>query len=171
MRRRLPDVARVLRILNRHEVEVIVVGGVAAILQGAPLVTWDLDLVPNRTPENAQRLEAALAELDAFYREHADWRPKPEARWLQGRGHHLLETAEGAIDVLGVVTGGRDYEALLAESDEIPLAEDLTARVVKLEMLIQLKQETGRDKDLAVVPLLRVTLEERRKLPGEEEGS
>lgn len=147
------------------------VGGVAAILHGAPLATWDLDLVPNRTAENLVRLEAVLAEMGAFNREHADWRPAPEARWSFGRGHHLLETTEGSIGVLGVVTGDRDYHALLAECDEISLWEGVTAHVVDLEMLIRLKQETGRDKDLAVVPLLRATLEERRKLASQEEGS
>jgi len=171
MRRRLPDVIKVLRLFAKHEVEVVVVGGVAAILHGAPLATWDLDLVPNRTVENVERLEAALAEMDAFYREHADWRPAPEARWLLGRGHHLLETSEGSIDILGVVTGDRDYQALITECDAIPLTDGVTAYVVNLEMLIRLKQEAGRDKDLAVVPLLRATLEERRKLPSEEEGS
>lgn len=171
MPRRLPDVKRVLSLLKQHHVEVVIIGGVAAILQGVPLVTWDLDLVPARTEENAQRLEAALRELDAYYREHADWRPTPEARLLKGPGHHLLETSEGSIDVLGKVTGDRDYVSLVAECEEIALTDDLTARVASLELLIRLKEEAGRDKDLAVLPLLRATLEERRKLAEKQEGS
>jgi hypothetical protein len=169
MSRRLPDVNKVLSVLDRHHVDVIVIGGVAAILQGAPLVTFDLDIVHSRTEGNVERLVAALAELDAVYMEHGDWRPTPQAKLLMGRGHHLLETSEGRIDVLGVITGDRDYDALLPATDEIEL-DDVTARVANLEMLIRLKEETGRDKDRAVLPLLRATLEERRKQAIEEEG-
>jgi hypothetical protein len=38
--------------LVAHDVEFIVVGGVAAVLQGAPVVTFDLDILHRRTPEN-----------------------------------------------------------------------------------------------------------------------
>lgn len=71
--------------------------------------------------EIARRLAAALAELDVFYREHAARRPIPEARWLLGPGHHLLERTEGRVDALGVMTGNRDYAALLPECEEFPL--------------------------------------------------
>jgi len=41
-------------------VETIVVGGVAAVLQGAPIATFDLDLVHRRSEENVARLQDAL---------------------------------------------------------------------------------------------------------------
>ena len=56
-----------LRILTRHQVEFIVVGGAAAILQGSPLTTEDLDVVYRASEENIQRLATALAELQAHY--------------------------------------------------------------------------------------------------------
>jgi hypothetical protein len=40
---------------------------------------------------------------------------------------------------------------------------DLKIRVVNLETLIATKQEAGRDKDLAVLPVLRATLAEIRR--------
>lgn len=59
---------RILRVLSAHEVEFIVVGGVSAVLHGAPVTTFDLDIVHRRTPENIDRLLAALRELDAILR-------------------------------------------------------------------------------------------------------
>ena len=45
-----------LALLARHGVEFIIVGGVAAVAHGAPIVTLDLDVVHRRTPDNVQRL-------------------------------------------------------------------------------------------------------------------
>jgi hypothetical protein len=60
--------ADILRLLSTNEVEFIVVGMTAGILQGAPVTTIDLDLVHRRSPENVARLLRVLAELDAVYR-------------------------------------------------------------------------------------------------------
>jgi hypothetical protein len=38
-----PSFREILELLNKHEVEYIVVGGVAAVIQGAPITTFDLD--------------------------------------------------------------------------------------------------------------------------------
>ncbi|MBS3821937.1 MAG: hypothetical protein GVY16_09135 [Planctomycetes bacterium] len=45
-----------------HDVRYVVIGGIAAILHGVPRSTFDLDILIDPTPENAQRLLAALAE-------------------------------------------------------------------------------------------------------------
>jgi hypothetical protein len=56
------------RVLIRPEVEFVVVGGAAAVINGAPVATFDLDILHRRTPENVRRLVAALTELDATFR-------------------------------------------------------------------------------------------------------
>ena len=38
-----PSFREILELLNKYEVEYIVVGGVAAVIQGAPITTFDLD--------------------------------------------------------------------------------------------------------------------------------
>jgi hypothetical protein len=53
----------VFRSFQRHDVKYVVIGGIAAILHGVPRATFDLDLLIDATPENAQRLLDAL--LDA----------------------------------------------------------------------------------------------------------
>ncbi len=47
--------------------DLIVVGGVAAILRGSPLTTDDVDVVYAATAENIARLEQALGELEAIH--------------------------------------------------------------------------------------------------------
>jgi len=56
---RLQDV---FKSFQRHEVRYLVIGGVASALYGVPRVTFDLDILIEATPENAQRLLAALVE-------------------------------------------------------------------------------------------------------------
>lgn len=59
------DPERLLRALVDHGVEFYVIGAVAAWLQGNPSVTLDLDVMPRRDIDNADRLAAALNELSA----------------------------------------------------------------------------------------------------------
>ena len=48
--------------LHRHNVKYVVIGGIAAVLHGVPRATFDLDILIEATPENAQRLLDALLE-------------------------------------------------------------------------------------------------------------
>ena len=145
-----------LRVLCTHNVEFILVGGLAAVLQGAPIITGDLDIVHRRTPENASRLMAALANLDAVYRLDPR-RLRPTVSHLLGPGHALLATRFSDLDVLGTIFADTPYEGLLSDTIEIEL-DDVTIRVLRLERLIQAKEFAGRPKDLAVLPALRAAL-------------
>jgi hypothetical protein len=51
-----PKYHEILLRLADARVETIVVGMAAAVIQGAPTMTWDLDVVHHRTPENVERL-------------------------------------------------------------------------------------------------------------------
>jgi hypothetical protein len=157
----VPDFLAILQELARPQVDFIVIGGVGAVLQGAPLATFDLDLVYSRQPGNLDRLVSALQALDAYYREQAARRVTPSVSLLAGPGHHLLMTRAGPLDLLGAVSGGRAYEDLLAHTVEMEITSELRVKVLDLAMLITLKEEMGREKDLAVLPVLRRTLRER----------
>ena len=154
------DYETILRVLVGHGVEFIVVGGVCATFHSVILPTFDLDIVHHRAQENLMRLEEALRELDAYYREHPPHRILPEAQRMDTPGHHLFMTAAGAVDVLGAVAGNRGYEQLLPHTVEVTLEEGLRVRMLDLPTLIQTKQEAGRDKDKLALPILRRTLEE-----------
>lgn len=155
------DFRTLLKALLGAEVEFIVVGGVSAVLQGVPTSTFDVDIVHSRDPENRRRLLAALRNLEARYREHLPRVLEPSESDLDSDGHMLLMTAAGPLDVLGSVAGRRQYADLLPHSVVLALDESTRVRILGLEMLIRIKEEVGREKDLASLPLLRRTLEER----------
>lgn len=157
------DFRRLLSTLLDHDVAFIIVGGVGAVLQGAPVVTFDLDIVHSRAPENVARLHAALASLSAVSRLHLPQRIAPDESHLSSPGHQLLATDAGPLDVLGAVGRDRSYEALLPHADLLEFEPGRFVRVLDLATQIEVKQEAGRPKDLAALPLLRATLEERRR--------
>ena len=151
-----------LETLCRHEVDFIVVGGVAAVLNGAPISTFDLDVVHDRDSANIERLIHALAELEAHYRDQTGRRLAPVPALLAGAGHNLLSTKFGPLDVLGTIGTGHDYKTLVGETIEQSLGA-FTVRVLALATLIRIKEETARDKDRAVLAILRHTLAQEKK--------
>jgi hypothetical protein len=144
-----------------HEVEFIVVGGVSAVLQGAPIATFDLDLVHSRDSENIERLLRALDSLEAIYRAQPERRIKPSAGHLSSPGHQLLLTRFGPLDLLGMIGSGHRYQDLLAHTVEMKIDDALRIRVLDLETLIQTKEEIAGEKDNAMLPILRQTLKEK----------
>ena len=141
----------------------IVVGGVCAVLHGAPISTFDLDLVHCREPGNIERLLAALKRLDAHYRTQPERKARPGRSHLSSAGHQLLTTRHGPLDLLGAVGRGEGYEELLEHTTEVHVARDLKARVLSLQKLIEIKNQTAAEKDRAVLHILRRTLEEQSR--------
>jgi hypothetical protein len=157
------DFLALLRTLNEHGVEFIVVGGVAAVLHGAPVGTFDLDVVHSRNKDNVTRLLTALEDLGAHYRTSPERGLKPSESHLFSAGHQLLTTRFGPLDLLGEIGAGRRYEDLILESTVVQVEEGLTVWVLSLESLIKIKEELAQEKDRAVIPVLRHTLEQKRR--------
>lgn len=140
----------------------LLVGGLAAVAQGAPLTTVDVDVVHRRDAENVDRLLAFLESVDARYRGRpAGQVLRPTREALLGAGHQLLVTDLGPLDLLGAIEGGRDYPSLLPEAVAI-LVEGQPVRVVRLETLAELKRGATSAKDRLVLALLEDTLRQRR---------
>jgi hypothetical protein len=157
------DYLAILKTLRRHGVDFIVVGGVCAVLHGAPLATFDLDVVHSRESQNLARLMAALEELEAHYRIPGRRDKKPGPSHLASAGHQLLMTRFGPLDLLGIIGEGHDYGQLLDDTVELEIGGGLKVRVLSLKGLVRTKEETGQEKDKAVLPMLRRVLEERSK--------
>jgi hypothetical protein len=157
------DYLAILKTLRRHGVDFIVVGGVCAVLHGAPLATFDLDVVHSREPRNLARLMVALGELDAHYRIPGHRDMKPGLSHLDSAGHQLLMTRFGPLDLLGTIGKGHDYNQLLDDTLEVEIAAGLKVQVLSLESLVKTKEETGQEKDSAALPILRRVLEEKSK--------
>lgn len=140
--------------------------GVGAALHGAPVTTFDLDIVHSRDPENLDRLVTALEALDAVYRIQPERRLRPGKSHLAGLGHHLLLTRFGPLDVLGMIGNSRVWEDLLGGAQTMEIEPGVAVRVLDLETLIAVKEELGAPKDAAVLPVLRQALKERLRAPG-----
>jgi hypothetical protein len=152
----------VVELLVRHDVAFIIVGMTAGVLRGAPAVTFDLDVLYSREAANIENLLNALRELEAVFRGDPR-RLIPNASHLQSRGHKLLMTKFGIVDVLGSLDE-LEYSDLLPDSPTVAI-EHMNVHVLSLMRLIEVKQKAGREKDLAVLPLLRATLLRAQK-PG-----
>ena len=150
-----------LRLLVEAEVEFVVVGMGAGILQGVPATTLDLDIVHRRTPENVARLLSVLHRLHAVAR-NDERRIAPGPSHLLGPGHILLATDNGDFDCLGTVDNDKTFEDLLPLSRAISF-DDRELRVLDLAALIDVKRRAGRPKDLAMLPVLEATLDERSR--------
>lgn len=156
-----PEFAAMLEVLSRHRVSYIVVGGVAAVLAGAPVNTLETDVLVERSSDNLSRLLAALQDLEALYRDAAKRRIEPTLDRLSSLGHQLFVTRLGPLDVLGTVGRGRTFEQLYPRSRDVAL-RGMVARVLDLEAVIESKEEANRPRDRAVLPVLRETLAARR---------
>ena len=141
----------------------LLVGGLAAVAQGAPLTTMDVDVVHRRDADNVDRLLAFLESVDARYRGRpADQVLRPTREALLGDGHQLLVTTLGPLDVLGAIEGGRGYESLLPESMTVEV-EGQPVRVVRLEALAELKRGATGVKDRLVLAILEDTIRRRSR--------
>ena len=132
----------------------------AAFSHGAPITTFDLDIVHSRDSANIDHLLIALEELDAHYRGRD---LKPGRSHLESRGHQLLDTRFAPLDILGEIGEGRGYDALLPHTVQSRAADGITIRMLDMETLILTKADAGRDKDKAVLLILRRVLEEQRR--------
>jgi predicted nucleotidyltransferase len=149
-------------------VDFILVGGLAAVIQGAPVTTMDVDIVHNQSPENIARLLAFLKSVEAVHRRFDDKLIELKEEDLSGKGHVLLTTGIGAIDVLAVIEGGRSYEDLLEHTVDIDFRGH-TLRVLDLKTLIELKKTSTDPKDKQRLLVLRETLRQLEEKYGRGE--
>lgn len=139
-------------------VEFILVGGLAAVAQGAPITTFDIDVVPLRSTANVDALMSFLASVHAYHRGRPRGERLPPSRdALLGKGHSLLMTDLGPLDVLGAIEGGRDYQGLLSHTVEVTVG-GRSVKVLGLEALVELKRGSTHNKDRLVLPILEETL-------------
>jgi hypothetical protein len=150
--------------LAEHDVEFIVVGMLAGVIQGAPLTTGDVDIVHRRTPENVQRLLEVLRRVNAVAR-HDQRRLVPGESHLMGSGHILLESTFGDLDCLCTIDDGKGYEDLLGSTVRIELGDGLATLALRLDALIEIKRRAGRPKDIAAIPVLESTWAELGRAP------
>ena len=159
--------SELLEVLERQGVRFVVIGGLAAELRGSPYITRDVDVTPSRDRANLRRLAAALRELNAQLRipgvdgpveftldEHSfDW----GTTWT-------FVTDHGYLDVALLPDGTQGYDDLRRGATREQITETLQVDVASLADVIRSKEAAGREKDRAVLPILRRVLERSRSI-------
>jgi hypothetical protein len=151
----------ILRVLKRHDVRFVVIGGFAATIHGSPFVTTDVDITPERGRKNLERLSNALTELEARIRVEGIPEGLPfnhDAESLSRTNILNLTTKHGALDITLVPAGTAGYEDLAENAVSVRL-QDLSVPVASLVDVIRAKEAAGRPKDTIAIPTLRRLVE------------
>ena len=158
----LNDASLVLGALADHDVEYILVGGIAARAHGSARITQVVGLCYARSDENLARLVRALTPFDPYLRGAPRGLPfEFSVRTLRAGLNFTLTTNAGDIDLLGDLVGGGGYEELAPHSSVVTIfGHDV--RLIDLPWLIRLKRAAGRPKDHEVLAELEAIEEERR---------
>lgn len=155
------DYGQVIRSLRKHDADFIVIGASAAIAQGAPIGTIDLDLGYRRTRDNIRRLVDALKPFHPRLRGVDESTPFRFGVETVRKGcNFTFVTDAGDLDILGYITGLGDYEAMTANALSLRMF-GRSVLVMDLEDVIRSKKAAGRAKDKAVLPVLEQTLRMR----------
>lgn len=148
------DPVRAVKVLRDHDVRFVLIGGLAAVARGSPVVTNDIDICYERTPQNIERMVAALTSVDARFRGAPPDAPFIlDAKTIQMGDHFTFMTSVGPLDCLGTPAGTEGYGPLAANADEIDF-DGLTVLVASIQDLIEMKRAAGRPKDLIMLEYL-----------------
>lgn len=149
--------------LATNNVEFVIIGGLAATLHGSARVTYDLDVVYKRTPENLSKIVAALSPFQPYLRGAPAGLPfKFDVETLKRGLNFTFTTTAGPIDLLGELSGIGSYEAVYARANTAMMFEG-TYLFIDLEGLIASKKAAGRPKDLETIAELETIREERQR--------
>ena len=126
--------------LIRHDVEFVVVGGMAGVLHGSSLVTQDIDVCAPLTEENLARIISALRGLSSAFRITPERRPLPDdPAVLSGYKNLYLTTDWGQINILSEITGVGDYREVARHVITVSIG-GASCRVMDLDTLIRAKK-------------------------------
>ena len=155
------DPEPMLQVLSRHRVRFVVVGGFAASYHGSVHVTFDLDITPEMSEANLERLSDALHELDAQVRAGDEsFAFNHDARSLGAATVWNLRTPHGDLDLTIMPAGTRGYEDLHRDSITDTVL-GVSVEIASLADVVRSKAAADRPKDHLTLPTLRRLLEEQ----------
>jgi hypothetical protein len=147
------DAERILAVLAAHDVDYVIVGGLAVQAHGHVRTTVDIDVYPRPEPENLRRLAAALNELSARALNPGSVGIEIDAAMLPRATLWQFDTLHGAIDVLHDAPGAPPYDELRERALEIDLGE-IRLAVAGRDDLIRMKRASARPVDFEDVAAL-----------------
>ncbi len=137
------DPLGLLAVLDRHRVAYIVIGAFGRVIQGAEEVTRGVDIVPSPKPDNLERLNAALEELDAAAAGGGSVS-------LDAAGSDELvelSTSCGELKIVRQPAGTRGYEDLRRAATREPLGRGIRPAVASIDDLARMLAALGREED------------------------
>lgn len=156
----MTDFEALLGALDKHQVEYIIVGGVAALAHGSAMYTGALEIVYSRRSDNLDSMACALSGISPCLRDAPVCVPAAWDRATLEQGlNFTLQTSVGWLDLLGEIPGGGTYADLLPGSVELQVFEG-RSRCLSLGQLIRAKRAAGRPKDLEALAELDALREE-----------
>ena len=159
----MTDFEKIVHLFSESGIECVIVGGLAATIHGSARLTQDVDFVYARNRTNVGRLVAALKPYSPYLRGAPPGLPFDWSEAMIERGlNFTLTTVLGDIDLLGEITGGGDYHALLPHSVDVEMF-GCRCRCLDLPGLIRSKRAAGRPKDIEALAELEALLVERRR--------
>ena len=162
------DPEQLFTTLARHDVQYVLIGAVAARLQGFPRVTADADITPAKDRQNLDRLAAALRELDARIYTEAVPEGLPfdvSAAMLERANVWNLVTSAGRLDIVFLPSGTEGFDDLAGEA--VPFEVYGTRLLAaSLEDIMRSKRASDRLQDRQDVLIIQEMLQKR---PGKSE--
>ena len=156
-----PWLVEVGRLLNRVNLDAVLIGNAAAALQGAPVTTVDFDFLFRNTPGNLRKMKALARALRASI-----LRPYYPASNL----YRVVRDADGLqLDFMATIHGIRSFEGVRARALAMEV-EGVSLRVASLADIIRSKKAARRPQDLAVLGILEQTLEEAERQKADARG-
>lgn len=161
------DPLELVRALDRHGVDYVLIGGVAARLHGSPTLTEDLDLTPERSAENLRRLASALADLGGRLAAPGAERglAVPLDELTFNSPIMTFVTRAGLLDVNLEPAGIGGYEHIAPRAVEYEVS-GIRLRVADLQDIICSKATSDRPKDRAQLEILRDLADELQQRDG-----
>ena len=160
------DPDALLEVLHRHEVQYVLIGGLAAALRGSAMPTFDVDITPAADAANLARLSAALTELEARIR--VDGIPEGlafshDVASLAQMTTLNLVTRFGDLDIAFEPAGVTDYSQWQTHATLVTVL-GVPVEVASLDDIIRSKETAGRDKDRLQLPMLRALRQRSQRM-------
>ncbi|MGH2911614.1 MAG: nucleotidyl transferase AbiEii/AbiGii toxin family protein [Solirubrobacteraceae bacterium] len=151
-----------LRRLTDGQVDFVVIGGVAVIMQGAPRFTKDLDICYATATQNLDRLGVVLTSLNARLRGIDEDVPFiPDGRTLRHTQILTLTTPDGNLDLLVKPDGSPNYNTLRERANQVDIG-GFTVRIASIEDMIAMKRASARAQDLVDLESLEIARRRQR---------
>ena len=157
----LEDLKLLLRSLNAHGADYLLIGGYALAAHGYQRATTDIDLLVAGTAESGRRVKDALMVLPD--RAAKDLEPA----WFE-EGENIRVADAFVVDIM-LNANGQTFDTLRQYAETVDL-EGVPVKTVSLEGLLLTKQ-TMRDKDVADRIIIERALEYFKAQPRRDDGS